>query len=140
MRAHAADDQALKRDTAEARNNADGSASISSRRLMDESKDKLNDSDKSAVRGHAIGEGHTRRREGDRRRRDHPFPIEGDDLQSRPGQAIERAPLRGQCRGPAGAAGGPATRRAPGGASSSNGGAQSGKPDDVIDVEFEEKK
>jgi hypothetical protein len=39
-----------------------------------------------------------------------------------------------------GAAGGPAAGPGPGAAASPNGGAEGQKPEDVIDVEFEEKK
>lgn len=126
---HASEDK-RKRDLAEARNNADQRV-YQLEKVMEENKDKLNESDKSAVRA-AIEKVNEAKKGTD------PDAINRaiDELQ-RASQAMGEH-LYASSAGPAGA-GGPSAGAAGDGASQ-NGGAQAGKPDDVIDVEFEEKK
>jgi len=121
---HAADDK-RKRDLAEARNTADQRV-YQLEKLMDENKDKLNESDKSAVRA-AID------RVNEVKKGDDPDAINRaiDDLQ-RASQAM--AEHLYAAKGAAEPGPGASEQASP------NGGAQAGKPEDVIDVEFEEKK
>jgi molecular chaperone DnaK len=131
---HAADDK-RKRDLAEARNTAEQRV-YQLEKLMEENKDKLSSTDVSAVKA-AI------ERVNEAKKGDDPAAIQRtiDDLQ-RASQAMAEhlyspsgSPGGG---GPAGGAGGGGPA---GGGPSPNGGAHGhGKPDDVIDVEFEEKK
>ena len=125
--AHAAEDK-QKRELAEARNTAEQRV-YQLEKLLDENKDKLTEADKAAApRGDRQGQ---RGQEGRRRRRDQPCGRGPPACQ--PGDG--RAPLRRQrragtrCRGrPRPGDRAPVVQR------------QVGKPDDVIDVEFEEKK
>jgi len=121
---HAADDK-RKRDLAEARNTADQRV-YQLEKLMDKNKDKLNESDKSAVRA-AID------RVNEVKKGDDPDAINRaiDDLQ-RASQAM--AEHLYAAKGAAEPGPGASEQASP------NGGAQAGKPEDVIDVEFEEKK
>jgi molecular chaperone DnaK len=123
--AHATEDK-RKRDLAEARNAADQRI-YQLEKLMDENKDKLTDSDKSAVRS-AI------EKVNEAKKGDDPAAINRaiEDLQ-RASQAMAEHLYA------SGAAAGAGAGATAGAAASSNGG-QAGKPDDVIDVEFEEKK
>ena len=130
-----------KRDLAEARNTAEQRV-YQLEKLLDENKDKLGDSDKAALR---VGD----RRRSTRPRRATTSPPASsrpiDALQKRqPGHV--RAPLRrrqAQARAPVtppkAAAADEGGRPVPA-APSANGGAQGGKAEDVIDVEFEEKE
>jgi molecular chaperone DnaK len=128
--AHAAEDK-RKRDLAEARNAADQRV-YQLEKLMDENKDKLSESDKSAVRA-AI------ERVNEAKKGDDPVAINRaiEDL-GRASQAMAEHLYASSAQGPGAGPGAP-----PGGdGASANGGAQAGteKADDVIDVEFEEKK
>jgi molecular chaperone DnaK len=127
---HAAEDK-RKRDLAEARNNADQRV-YQLEKLMDENKDKLSDSDKSAVRA-AIDRVNAAKKEDD------PAAINQaiEDLQ-RSSQAMAKHLYAANAAQGGAAGGAEAGAGAPGG--SPNGGAEAGKADDVIDVEFEEKK
>jgi molecular chaperone DnaK len=124
--AHASEDK-QKRELAEARNTAEQRV-YQLEKLIEESKDKLSESDVSAVRA-AIEKVNEAKK--------------GDDA-----AAINRAVDELQHASQAMAehlyskAGGPdAGPQAPGGGPSPDGGAEQGpKPEDVIDVEFEEKK
>src|SRR5262249_49425183 len=126
---HAADDK-RKRDLAEARNHAEQRV-YQLEKLMDENKDKLSDSDKSAVKA-AI---------------DRVNEVKKGDDAAAINQAVEDLMRASQARSEhlyaanaaaGSAAGGPGA--GPAGAGASTNGGQAGKPDDVIDVEFEEKK
>ncbi|SIO64973.1 molecular chaperone DnaK [Singulisphaera sp. GP187] len=127
---HAADDK-QKRDLAEARNNAD-QRTYQLEKLMDESKDKLSDSDKSAVRA-AIDRLNAVKKENDVAAINQAI----EDLQ-RASQAMSEHLYAANATGAPGA-GGPEAGAAAGGGASANGGPDN-KADDVIDVEFEEKK
>ena len=129
--AHAADDK-RKRDLAEARNTADQRV-YQLEKIMEEYKEKLTDSDKAAVKA-AI------EKVQETKKGDDPAAINQaiEDLQ-RASQAMSehlyaKAGPDG-AGGPAGAAADPGVGRG----AAANGG-QAGKPEDVIDVEFEEKK
>ena len=124
---HAAEDK-QKRDLAEARNTAEQRV-YQLEKLLEENKDKLSESDKAAVRA-AIDKVNEAKK-GDDVARDQP----GDRRPPARQPGDGRAPLRRRRRGRAG-------RRAPrrGDRPPSANGGQAGKPDDVIDVEFEEKK
>jgi molecular chaperone DnaK len=126
--AHAADDK-QKRELAEARNNAD-QRTYQLEKLMDENKDKLSDSDKSAVRA-AIDRLNTVKKEDDVAAINQAI----EDLQ-RASQAMAEHLYTANAT--AGAAGGSEAGATTAGAST-NGDPQE-KADDVIDVEFEEKK
>jgi len=123
--AHAAEDK-QKRELAEARNSADQRV-YQFEKLLDENKDKLSEGDKSALRT-AID------KVNEVRKGDDPAAINRalEELQ-RASQAMAEHLYAAQPSPGAGAAGGAATEPP-----SSNGGG--GKPEDVIDVEFEEKK
>ncbi|MBV8382736.1 MAG: molecular chaperone DnaK, partial [Planctomycetaceae bacterium] len=124
--AHATEDK-RRRELAEARNAADQRV-YQLEKLMDENKDKLTDSDKSAVRS-AI------EKVNEAKKGDDPAAINRaiEDLQRASQAMAEHLYASGA------AAAGTGAGATAGPAASSNGG-QAGKPDDVIDVEFEEKK
>ena len=121
--AHAADDK-RKRDLAEARNAAEQRV-YQLEKLLDENKDKLKDSDKAAVRA-AIDQVNEAKKGED------PAAIQRaiDDLQ-RASQAMSEHLYASKDAGAGDAAGH---------AEAGNGAAAGPKADDVIDVEFEEKK
>ncbi len=118
-----------RRDLAEARNTAEQRV-YQLEKLMEESKDKLSESDRAAV--HAAIEKVNEVKKGD-----DPAAINRaiEDLQ-RASQAMAEHLYAGAQAGGPGAGPGPGPGAGPG--ASPNGGA--GKPEDVIDVEFEEKK
>ncbi|WP_406696793.1 molecular chaperone DnaK [Singulisphaera sp. Ch08] len=126
---HAADDK-QKRDLAEARNNAD-QRTYQLEKLMDENKDKLSDSDKSAVRT-AIERLNAVKKENDVAAINQAI----EDLQ-RASQAMAEHLYAANATG---APGGPTAdgTSAAGGSATNDGPGE--KADDVIDVEFEEKK
>ncbi len=123
--AHAADDK-KKRDLAEARNTAEQRV-YQLEKTLDEHKDKLSDADKNAVKAaiEAVNEAK-----------------KGDDLAAI-NTAVENLSRASQAMAEhiyassSAASGAPTDGGASGGPASTNGGA---KADDVIDVEFEEKK
>ena len=125
---HASEDK-LKRDLAEARNSADQRV-YQLEKLLDENKDKLSEGDKSALR--AAIEKVNEAKKGD----DAGAITRAIEELQRASQAMAEHLYASQAApGAAGAgAAGPGAATEP---PSSNGG---GKPDDVIDVEFEEKK
>ena len=124
--AHAADDK-QKRELAEARNNAEQRV-YHLEKLMDEHKDKLSDSDKTAVRA-AIDRLNTVKKEDDVAAINQAI----EDLQ-RASQAMSEH-LYASANSDAAPGGGDAA------GASTDASAQGGeKADDVIDVEFEEKK
>jgi molecular chaperone DnaK len=118
-----------RRDLVEARNTAEQRV-YQLEKLMEESKDKLSESDRAAV--HAAIEKVNEVKKGD-----DPAAINRaiEDLQ-RASQAMAEHLYSGAQAGGPGAGPGPGPGAGPG--ASPNGGA--GKPEDVIDVEFEEKK
>ena len=125
---HASDDK-RKRDLAEARNTAEQRV-YQLEKLMDENKEKLSDSDKAAVRAavEKVKES-----------------VKGEDsaVINRAVEDLQRASqaMAEHLYAATGTAGsGPAAGDAAGPGASSGDGAHSGKADDVIDVEFEEKK
>ena len=124
--AHAAEDK-RKRDLAEARNTADQRV-YQLEKLLDENKDKLSESDKTAVRA-AID------KVNEAKKGDDPAAINRaiEDLQ-RASQAMAEHLYAASGRGGRAAGDGRPADAPPATA------AQAGKPDDVIDVEFEEKK
>jgi molecular chaperone DnaK len=132
---HAAEDK-QKRDLAEARNAADQRV-YQLEKLLEENKDKLSEGDRNALRA-AIDKVNEVKKGEDAAA----INVAIDDLQ-RASQAMaehlyasQPSPGGGPGAGPgAGAAGGPGAE-----GPSTNGGGAAGKPDDVIDVEFEEKK
>ena len=127
---HAAEDK-QKRELAEARNTAEQRV-YQLEKLLEENKDKLSDSDKSAAAGgHRQGQ---RGQEGGRRRRRSTGPSTSSSGPARRWPSTSTRPPGG----PAGARRGP--RPGPGAGGSPDGGAEGQKPEDVIDVEFEEKK
>lgn len=128
---HAADDK-QKRELAEARNNAD-QRTYQLEKLMDENKDKLSDSDKLAVRA-AIDRLNTVKKENDIAAINQAI----EDLQ-RASQAMAEHLYAANATGAPGAGGPEAGGATAGGGASANGGPDE-KADDVIDVEFEEKK
>ena len=124
--AHAADDK-KKRDLAEARNTAEQRV-YQLEKTLEENKDKLSDADKDAVKAAIVAVNEAKK---------------GDDVAAintavenlgRASQAMAEHLYAANTSG-APTDGGPSD--GPGGRASSNGGA---KADDVIDVEFEEKK
>ena len=125
---HAAEDK-KKRDLAEARNTAEQRV-YQLEKLIDENKDKLSEADKSAVR--AAIEKVNEAKKGD----DAAAINAGDRGPRRASQAMAEHLYAAVGRGPAA---GPAAGRRPRRASA-NGGTRGAKADDVIDVEFEEKK
>ena len=134
--AHAAEDK-KRRELAEARNTAEQRV-YQLEKLLEETKDKLSESDRAALqaaidkvneakKGETTSAAH---QPGDRR-----APAR------QPGHG--RAPVRRRPGRPARAPGPapvPARRLGPGGPSPDGGAGPGGKPEDVIDVEFEEKK
>jgi molecular chaperone DnaK len=131
---HAAEDK-RKRELAEARNAAEQKV-YQLEKLMDENKDKLNDSDKSAVR--AAIEKVNEAKKGD----DTATINRAVEELQRASQAMAEHLYAGTAAAGGAEAGAGAGASAGDGAAgaSPNGGAQGAKPDDVIDVEFEEKK
>jgi molecular chaperone DnaK len=130
--AHAAEDK-QRRDLAEARNTADQRV-YQLEKLLDEHKDKLSEADRSALQAAISKVNETRKGE------DVAAINRAIDELQRASQAMAEH-LYSAGTGPAGAAGaGPGP--GPGGESRGGGadGAAGGKPEDVIDVEFEEKK
>jgi molecular chaperone DnaK len=128
---HAAEDK-RKRDLAEARNAAEQRV-YQLEKLLEENKDKLAEGDKTALRA-AIDKVNEAKKGDDAAAINRAV----EDLQ-RASQAMAEhlyaANAGGANAGAAGAAGGPEAA-----AGASPNGGQGGKPDDVIDVEFEEKK
>jgi molecular chaperone DnaK len=122
--AHASEDK-LKRELAEARNNADQRV-YQLEKMLDENKDKLSDGDKTALRA-AIDKVNEARKSDDAAAITRAI----EDLQ-RASQAMAEHLYASQSA--PGAGPGPGAEPPP----SSNGGGA--KPEDVIDVEFEEKK
>jgi molecular chaperone DnaK len=122
---HATEDK-QKRDLAEARNTADQRV-YQLEKLLEENKDKLSDGDKTALRA-AIDKVNEAKKGTDAAA----ITRAVEDLQ-RASQAMAEHLYAAQAPPGAGAAAGGSATESP----SSNGGA---KPDDVIDVEFEEKK
>jgi molecular chaperone DnaK len=129
--AHATEDK-RKRDLAEARNTAEQRV-YQLEKLLEESKDKLSEADRSAVKS-AI------ERVNEAKKGEDPVAINRavEDLQ-RASQAMAEHLYAGSAA-PGGASAGPGPGADSGDGASPNGGAPGGKPDDVIDVEFEEKK
>src|SRR4029077_1535395 len=132
---HASDDK-KKRELVEARNTAEQRV-YQLEKLLEENKDKLGDSDKSALRG-AIEKVNEAKKGDDAAAINRAV----DELQ-RASQAMAEhlyaasSAAGGPGAGPGAAPGGPP----PGAAASPNGGGGDGqKAEDVIDVEFEEKK
>ena len=127
--ANASEDK-KRRDLAEARNTAEQRV-YQLEKLLEESKDKLSESDRDAVRA-AID------KVNEVKKGDDPAAINRaiEDLQRASQAMADHLYASTQAGGP-GAGPGPGHGPSPGG-ESANGGA--GKPDDVIDVEFEEKK
>jgi molecular chaperone DnaK len=125
-----------RRDLAEARNTAEQRV-YQLEKLMEESKDKLSESDRAAVQA-AI------EKVNEVKKGDDPAAINRaiEDLQRASQAMAEHLYSAGQPGGAGAGQGpgpGPGQGPGPGGAGASpNGGA--GKPEDVIDVEFEEKK
>jgi molecular chaperone DnaK len=126
---HAADDK-KRRELAEARNSAEQRV-YQLEKLMEESKDKLSESDQSALRA-AIDKVNETKKQDDAAAINRAL----DDLQ-RASQAMAEHLYAGAKPGP-GPGAGPEAGPPPGGASPNGG--PGGKPEDVIDVEFEEKK
>ncbi|MDR3638263.1 MAG: molecular chaperone DnaK [Isosphaeraceae bacterium] len=127
---HAAEDK-RKRDLAEARNTADQRV-YQLEKTLEENKDKLSEGDKAAVRA-AIEKVNEAKRGDDAAALNRAI----EDLQRASQAMAEHLYAAGASPGAAGGEAGPAGAAA--GGPSPNGG-QAGKPDDVIDVEFEEKK
>jgi molecular chaperone DnaK len=125
---HAADDK-RRRELAEARNAAEQRV-YQLEKMLDESKDKLSDSDKAAVRA-AID------KVNEAKKGDDPGAINRaiEDLQRASQAMAEHLYAASASSAPGGGAGPDGGPTGP----SANGG-EAGKPDDVIDVEFEEKK
>lgn len=127
--AHAADDK-RKRELAEARNQAEQRV-YQLEKLLEESKDKLSESDKTAVRA-AIDKVNEAKKGNDAAAINQAV----EDL----GRASQAMAEHLYAASPGGPGAGPGAGAAPGGDGAANGGAQGSKADDVIDVEFEEKK
>ncbi len=130
--AHASDDK-KKRELAEAHNTAEQTV-YRLEKLLDEQKDKLSDSDKSALKA-AIEKVNEAKKSDDVSAINRAV----DEL-SRASQAMSEHlySAGGTGAGPGGP--GPDHAAGPGPSASANGGDGSQKADDVIDVEFEEKK
>ena len=124
---HAADDK-KRRELAEARNSAEQRV-YQLEKLIEESKDKLSESDQSALRA-AIDKVNEAKKQDDVAAINRAL----DELQ-RASQAMAEHLYAGAKPGPGA---GPEAGPPPGGASPNGG--PGGKPEDVIDVEFEEKK
>jgi len=128
---HASEDK-KKRELVEARNTAEQRV-YQLEKLLEEHKDKLSDSDKTALRA-AIDKVNEAKKADDVAAINRAV----DEL-SRASQAM--AEHLYSAGGPgAGAGAGPGPGTGPGPSASPNGGDGSQKPEDVIDVEFEEKK
>ena len=128
--AHASDDK-KRRELAEARNSAEQRV-YQLEKLVEESKDKLSESDQTALRA-AMDKVNEVKKQDDVAAINRAL----DELQ-RASQAMAEHLYGGPKTGP-----GPESATGPGpGAASPNGGSDGpgSKPDDVIDVEFEEKK
>ncbi len=121
--AHAAEDK-KRRDLAEARNTAEQRV-YQLEKLLDDQKDKLSEADRGAVKA-AIEKVNEAKKSDDVAAINRAV----EELQ-RASQAMAEHLYAGPKAGP---------EHAPGGAASANGGAHEPKPEDVIDVEFEEKK
>ena len=128
---HASDDK-KKRELVEARNTAEQRV-YQLEKLLEEHKDKLSDSDKSALRA-AIDKVNEAKKSDDVAAINRAV----DEL-SRASQAMSEHLYSAGGPG-AGAGAGPGHGTGPRPAASPNGGDGSQKPEDVIDVEFEEKK
>jgi molecular chaperone DnaK len=129
---HAGEDK-RRRELAEARNAADQQV-YQLEKLLDENKDKLSESDKSALQA-AIAKVNEARKGDDAAAINQAI----DELRRASQAMAEHLYAASAAQGPgagAGAAAGPDGAGANGGAAHGQG----GKPDDVIDVEFEEKK
>jgi molecular chaperone DnaK len=127
---HASEDK-QKRELAEARNHAEQRV-YQLEKLLDENKDKLSEGDKSALRA-AIDKVNEAKKSDDAGAINRAVEELGRASQAMAEHLYASAPKGGP--GPEAAATGAA---APDG--STNGGSAGGKPEDVIDVEFEEKK
>ena len=128
---HASEDK-KKRELVEARNTAEQRV-YQLEKLLEEHKDKLGDSDKTALRA-AIDKVNEAKKSDDVAAINRAV----DEL-SRASQAMSEHLYSAGGPG-AGAGRGPGTGPGPGPSASPNGGDGSQKPEDVIDVEFEEKK
>jgi molecular chaperone DnaK len=126
---HATEDK-QKRELAEARNNAEQRV-YQLEKLMEENKDKLSDTDKAAVRS-AIERVNEAKKGTDATAINQAL----EDL-GRASQAMAEHLYAASAQGPGAAPGGSAPS---GDGAQANGGAHPDKRDDVIDVEFEEKK
>jgi molecular chaperone DnaK len=124
---HASDDK-KKRELAEARNTADQKV-YQLEKLLDEHKDKLSEGDKSALR--AAMDKVNEAKKGD----DSAAINRAVDELQRASQAMAE-----HLYGSGGPGAGPGHGPGPGPAGQPNGGPDGQKPEDVIDVEFEEKK
>jgi len=130
---HASEDK-KKRELVEARNTAEQRV-YQLEKLLEEHKDKLGDSDKTALRA-AIDKVNEVKKADDVAANNRAV----DEL-SRASQAMsEHLYSAGGAGAGAGASAGPGRGTGPGSSASPNGGDGSQKPEDVIDVEFEEKK
>jgi len=130
---HASEDK-KKRELVEARNTAEQRV-YQLEKLLEEHKDKLGDSDKTALRA-AIDKVNEVKKADDVAAINRAV----DEL-SRASQAMsEHLYSAGGAGAGAGASAGPGRGTGPGSSASPNGGDGSQKPEDVIDVEFEEKK
>jgi molecular chaperone DnaK len=130
--AHAAEDK-QRRELVEARNTADQRV-YQLEKLLEEHKEKLSESDRSAVQAAITKVNEVRKGE------DVAAINRAIDELQRASQAMAEH-LYSAGAGPAGAAGaGPGPGTAGGSRDSGTDGAAGGKPEDVIDVEFEEKK
>jgi molecular chaperone DnaK len=129
---HATDDK-KRRELAEAKNSAEQRV-YQLEKLVEEHKDKLSESDQSALSA-AIDKVNETKKTDDVAAINRAL----DELQ-RASQAMAEH-LYGGAKTEGGPGGGPGAGPGPGGASPNGGhGGPGGKPDDVIDVEFEEKK
>ena len=128
---HASEDK-RKRELVEARNTAEQRV-YQLEKLLEEHKDKLGDSDKTALRA-AIDKVNEAKKSDDVAAINRAV----DEL-SRASQAMSEHLYSAGGPGP-GAGAGPGHGTGPGPSASPNGGDGSQKPEDVIDVEFEEKK
>ncbi|MGC8642750.1 MAG: Hsp70 family protein, partial [Isosphaeraceae bacterium] len=128
---HASEDK-KKRELAEARNTAEQQV-YSLEKLLEEHKDKLSDSDKSALR--AAMDKVNEAKKGD----DASTINRAVDELQKASQAMAQH-LYASAGAAQGAGSGPGPQQGAGPSSSPNGGPEGQKPEDVIDVEFEEKK
>ncbi len=128
---HASEDK-KKRELVEARNTAEQRV-YQLEKLLEEHKDKLSDSDKSALRAAIDKVNETKKSD------DIGAINRAVDELSRASQAMAEHLYSAGAPG-AGAGPGPGHAAGPGPSASANGGDGSQKPEEVIDVEFEEKK